>query len=197
MTLQKLQQQNQELQRHLQEQQEIVNTKRLRADRRSRAQTQEFANLTAELLVGQRGPELHMEGMRMGVKVEKPEAYDGDKSRDLDTWLFQVREHLNLTVIPERGHVPYAASLLRGNAALWWRETCEGNGRPVTWEDFCRVLREQFRPEDYGRRGRDELAGLRQYGKETVADFVSHFRTTYLKIQDVSEAESWTSLFAR
>ena len=125
----------------------------------------------------------------MGVKVEKPEADDGDKSRDLDTWLFQVRKHLNLTVIPRRGHVPCAASLLCGNAALWWRETCEGNRRPATWEDFCRVLREQFRPEDYGRRGRDELAGLRQYGKETVADFVSRFRATCLKIQDLSEAE--------
>ena len=36
-TLQELQQQNQELQCRLQEQQEIVNTERLRADRRSRA----------------------------------------------------------------------------------------------------------------------------------------------------------------
>ena len=125
----------------------------------------------------------------MGVKVEKPEVYDGDKSRNLDTWLFQVREHLNLTVIPERGHVPYAVSLLRGNAALWWHETCEGNRRPATWEDFCRVLREQFRPEDYGRREQDELAGLQQYGKETVADFVSRFRATCLKIQNLSEAE--------
>ena len=88
----------------------------------------------------------------MGVKVEKPEAYDGDKTRDLDTWLVQVREHLNLTVIPERGHVPYAA--------LWWHETCEGNHCPATWEDFCRILREQFRPKDYGCRGRGELAGL-------------------------------------
>ena len=51
-TLQELQQQNQELQRHLQEQQEVVNTERLCADCRSRAQMQEFANLTAELLAG-------------------------------------------------------------------------------------------------------------------------------------------------
>ena len=78
----------------------------------------------------------------MGVKVEKPEVYDGDKSRDLDKWLFQVREHLNLTVIPERGHISYAASLLRSNAALWWCETCEGNHCPAMWEDFSRVLRE-------------------------------------------------------
>ena len=96
----------------------------------------------------------------MGVKLEKPKAYDGDKSYDLDTWLFQVREHLNLTVIPEQGLVPYAASLLHGNAMLWLHKMCEGNHRPAMWEDFCRVLREQFWLEDYGRRGQDELAGL-------------------------------------
>ena len=107
------------------------------ADSKSRAQTQEFANLTVELIVGRREPEIPMEGMQMGVKVEKPDTYDGDKSRDLDTWLFQVCKHLNLTVIPERGHVPYATSLLRRNAAFWWHEICEGNHRPATWEDFC------------------------------------------------------------
>ena len=135
--LQELQQQSQELQCHLQEQQNIIETEHLRADRRSRAQIQEFTNLAAELLAGQRGPELQLEGMWMGVKVEKPEAYDGDKSRDLDTWLFQVHKHLNLTLIPERGHVPYAASLLHDNVALWWHEMCEGNCRPAMWDEFC------------------------------------------------------------
>ena len=149
----------------------------------------EFTNLTAELLAGRRGPDVQFDGMRIGVKVEKPEAYSGEKGRDLDTWLFQVREHLNITNIPARGHVPYAASLLRGNAALWWREQCEANRRPAAWEDFCRVLHEQFRPEDYSRRGRDELAELRQYTREYVADFVFRFRTTCLKIADLSDAE--------
>ena len=56
--LQELQQQSQELQCHLQEQQNIVETEHLRANRGLRAQIQEFLNLTAELLAGQRGPEL-------------------------------------------------------------------------------------------------------------------------------------------
>ena len=89
----------------------------------------------------------------MGVQVEKLDMYNGDKSHDLDTWLFQVHKHLNLTVIPERDHVPYAASLLHGNAALWWGETCEGDCCPAMWDDFCQVLHEQFWPKDYGRRG--------------------------------------------
>ena len=55
------------------EQQDLVATERLRGDRRSRAQMQEFANLTAELLVGRQGPEVQFEGMRLSIKVEKPE----------------------------------------------------------------------------------------------------------------------------
>ena len=142
-----------------------------------------------ELLAGRQGPDVQFEGMRIGVKVEKSETYSGEKTRDLDTWLFQVRKHLDITTIPVRGHVPYAASLLRGNATLWWRETCEGHRRPAMWDDFCRMLRKQCRPEDYGRRGCDELATMQQYGKESVADFVFRFRATCLKIPDLSEAE--------
>ena len=51
------------------------------------------------------------------------------------------------------------------------------------------MLREQFRPEDYGRRGRDELATMRQGSRESVADFVSRFRATCLKVPDLAEAE--------
>ena len=140
--LQALRQQNEELVHTVQEQQEMVAMERLRADCRARAQMQEVANLTAELLAGRQGPDVQVQGMRIGVKVEKPKIYSGKKSLDLDTWLFQVREHLQITTVPAPCHVPYAASLLRGNAALWWRETCEGNRRPATWDDFCRMLRD-------------------------------------------------------
>ena len=40
---------------------------------------QEFTKLTAELSAGQQGPEVQMEGMRISVKVEKPENYNGSK----------------------------------------------------------------------------------------------------------------------
>ena len=57
---------------------------------------------------------MQWEGMRIGVKVEKPVTYIGEKGCDLDTWLFQVREHLEITTIPIQGHVQYVVSLLRG-----------------------------------------------------------------------------------
>ena len=180
---------NAELMSGLQEQREIAETAQLRADRRGRAQMQDFANLTAELIAGRRGPEGQMENVRLGVKMERPDYFEGGKTQDVDTWLFQVREHLNITVIPERGHIPYAASLFRGNAALWWREVCEGTQRPGTWDEFCCAVRDQFRPENWSRRGRDELANLYQYGKESVADFLHRFRSVCLKINNLSEDE--------
>ena len=74
----------------MQEQQEIAVMERLRGDRRYRAQTQEFANLTVELLARQKGPEVQWDGMRIGVKVKKPEMYSGEKGCDLDTRLFKL-----------------------------------------------------------------------------------------------------------
>ena len=61
--LQALRQRNEELMRAVQEQQDIVDVERRRADRRSRAQTQEFPNLTAELIAQRQGPEVQFEGM--------------------------------------------------------------------------------------------------------------------------------------
>ena len=75
-------------------------------------------------------------------------------------WLFQVQEHLNLMVILERGHIPYAPLLLHRNATLWWRDLCKGNNRPTTWNEFRRLLLEQFWPKHYSRCGRDDLAEI-------------------------------------
>ena len=136
---------------------------------------QDFTNLMAEIIAGRRGPKVQIENVRIGVKMERPNYFYGNKDQDVDTWLFQVREHLDIIVTPERGQVPYAASLFRGNAALWWREVCKVNNRPGNWNDFCCAVRNQFRIENLSRRGRDELASMYQYGKESVADFLYRF----------------------
>ena len=187
--LQATRQANAELTQGLAEQREIAETAQLRADRRGRAQMQDFANLTAEL-VAARAPQMQGD-RRFGVKMERPEYFEGGKTQDVDTWLFQVREHLDIVTLPEQARVPYAASLFRGNAALWWREVCEDahHPTPATWAAFCDEVRAQFRPANWSRRGRDELATMYQYAKETVADFLHRFRATCLKIEHLSEEE--------
>ena len=65
----------------------------------------DFANLTAKLTVGRRGLEAQMENVHIGVKMERLNYFNGSKDQDVDTWLFQVCEHLDITVIPQCGHV--------------------------------------------------------------------------------------------
>ena len=62
--------------------------------------------------------------MRVGVKVGKPETYDGGKHHNVNTWVFQIQEHLKLTNLPDRFR---AASLLRDNATMWRRELGESD----------------------------------------------------------------------
>ena len=187
--LQTLREQNETLMRELREQQSVAEAERLRAGRRTQAQVHDFANLTAELLAGRAGPAVNISGPHMGVKMERPEAFDGAKHQDVDTWLFQVGKHLRMLNIPEDSRVAYAASLLRGNAAMWWRERCKSDERAADWPTFCAMLRAQFRVENLGRHRRDELASIQQYARENVADFLFRFRGICLKIADLGEAE--------
>ena len=78
----------------------------------------------------------------------------------MNNWLFHVQEHSNLTNILSRGHIAYAALLLRHDAMMWWCELCESDNRLNTWEVFRDALHEQFRAEILNRRSRDELAML-------------------------------------
>ena len=184
-----LREQNETLMRELREQQSVVEAERLRAGRRTQAQVQDFAHLTAELLAARAGPAGNFGGPQMGVKMERPEAFDGAKHQDVDTWLFQVEENMRMVNVPADRQVAYAASLLRGNAAMWWRERCEAGERAADMLQFTAMLRAQFRVENLARRGRDELASVQQYARESVADFLFRFRGICLKIADLGEAE--------
>ena len=87
-----------------------------------------------------------------------------------------------LTRIPADSQVGYAASLLLGNAAMLWREKCEGGHRIESWEDFKAGLRGQFRIDNLVRRARDDLYALRQKEKESVANFLHKFRQVCIRI---------------
>ena len=190
-----LREQNETLMRELREQQSVAEAERLRAGRRTQAQVQDFAHLTAELLAARAGPAGNFGGPQMGVKMERPEAFDGAKHQDVDTWLFQVDEHMRMVNVPADRQVAYAASLLRGNAAMWWRERCEAGERAADMLHFTAELRAQFRVENLARRGRDELASIQQYARESVADFLFRFRGICLKIVDLGEHVEYLDFF--
>ena len=142
-------------------------------------------------------PAANIGGMNLGVKLERPEAFEGAKHQDVDTWLFQVGEHLWMLNIPVPSQVAYAASLLRGNAAMWWRERCKAGVRPADWDALCAMLRTQFRVENLARRGRNELASVQQYARESVADFLFRFWGYASKFLTWGRRKSWIVFVVR
>ena len=65
---------------------------------------QDFANLTAELIAGRRSAEVQMDPVRLGVKMERPDYFEGGKLQDVvvrgritgpyaDEFLLLVRSH--------------------------------------------------------------------------------------------------------
>ena len=112
-----------------------------------------MAQLTAKLIAGH--------GMEaIALKVEKYETYNGAKHRDVDQWLFQPEEHISLTRIPTNSQVAHAASLLRGNVAMWRWELCEGSNRLDAWGAFKTKMRAQFCMDNLIKRARDALYAL-------------------------------------
>ena len=112
----------------------------------------------------------------MGLKVEKPETYDGARHHDVDTWLFQVEEHMSLTRIPVDSQVAYVALLLRRNAAIWWGEICESENRLDAWEAFKTSMHGQFCMDNLTKRETDDLYALQQKENKLVSDFLHKFQ---------------------
>jgi len=59
-----------------------------------------------------------------GIKPIKPEIFEGltEKRLHVDTWLFQINQYYDLVkVTDESTRIRYAASLLKGNASLWYQ----------------------------------------------------------------------------
>ena len=55
------------------------------------------------------------------IKPQKPDTFDGQREGlSTDAWLFQLEQYGELTNLDEAVLVQFAATLLQGNAAIWW-----------------------------------------------------------------------------
>ena len=122
------------------------------------------------------------------LKMAKPETYHGlreTSSLTPDTWLFQMKQYIELHNQNPDHAVPFAATFLQGNALLWWRNL--GDHRPLTWATFSATLTKEFQPIDATRTARNQLANLAQ--THSVSEYTAAFRILALAIPDLSPAE--------
>jgi Ty3 transposon capsid-like protein len=123
------------------------------------------------------------------LKSAKPETYHGVReapSMTPDTWLFQMKQYIELQQHNPDYSVRFAATFLQGNALLWWRSL--GSNIPTTWDTFSVALSQEFQPIDATRTARNQLANLFQ--THSVTEYTAAFRTLALSIPDLSPAET-------
>ena len=67
------------------------------------------------------------------VRVQQPEKFDPSKKTDIVVWLYKVNLWFETAQIPEEIKIVQAASLLDGNAFIWWMMLTRNNQQPTTW----------------------------------------------------------------
>ena len=122
-------------------------------------------------------------------KPAKPETYYGlceTAAPTPDAWLFQMKQYLEIHQQNLDMAVPFAATYLRGNALLWWRNL--GILMPQTWTTFATAITKEFQPIDAIQTARDQLANLVQ--THSVSEYTAAFQLLALAIPDLSLAET-------
>jgi hypothetical protein len=122
-------------------------------------------------------------------KPARPEFYQGQRDfLVLSNWLFSVDIFLSATAIPEQMYSTFIATLLKGEALLWFRATYGSSDlATVSWDMLKAAIRQYFAPPNENRRLQDEWANLRQTG--TVNAYVSYIIALAMQIPDISETQ--------
>ena len=127
------------------------------------------------------------------VKPPKPNAYGGRRGEDIDGWLFQLEQYLDICRIADDGtRVQLAAAFFKDHAAIWWRNHISsaralGNDRITKWDELKKALVAQFKPVNASKLARDRLANLRQ--TQSVQTYVYAFRSIILEIPNITDDE--------
>ena len=125
------------------------------------------------------------------IKLPTPDKYDGSSQpRAAENFLFRCEQHFLGMSIPADKQVLFAAGLLTGGAASWWRFTCmahAGEESLYDWDEFSEQLLARFRAVNSARHARDQLANLVQSG--SVRTYASKMQELAMQIPDIGEGE--------
>ena len=124
------------------------------------------------------------------AKPSTPETFHGRTSEDISQWLFSIEQYFLASRVNDNNQqVNYAASLLRGSAALWWRQLVEDSGRPNTWAQFSNAIRYQFVTTNTSIETRYHLSNLHQRTGHGVTEYARQCVALCLRLRDMSETD--------
>jgi hypothetical protein len=132
----------------------------------------------------------------VNLKPGKPNTFNGQRKYDVDAWLSEVERYFKacgiLNVIADERCVPYAVTILRGDASIWWESNQimirEEELEPVVyWYQFQDAIRTQFQAANKSQTARDELSKLSQ--KKSVLAYTAEFNRLCIRIDNLHYTE--------
>ena len=125
--------------------------------------------------------------LHSNLKYPPPQKFDGSPKTPVTNWLFNVELFFDAVGAPDEQCTPYAALLLTGNAQTWWKSLKERGTHPRHWDQFKRMIKEQFYTINEDKKARDALRNLKQ--TTSVANYIGTFTELTLRINDMSDAD--------
>jgi hypothetical protein len=126
------------------------------------------------------------------LKPDRPPPFSGKKGESLEAWIFQMEQYCELLPVLVPSRVPFAATFLKENAALWYRAYSRDfvwhgvHANPPPWHDFTAALRQQFIPVNVSTNAYDRLRRLTQ--RTSVNQYSHEFRAIMLDLPDMDAA---------
>ena len=131
-------------------------------------------------------------GQPSRLKTQKPPTFSGDTKGDVDDWVFRVEQYYVANETPQDKRVVYAASLLTGSAASWWRTLWETNAHSEAcneWGAFKEALRTQFKFISAHTRAREELYATPVHAFREMSEYCRFFRSKVLQAGNMTTEE--------
>ena len=74
--------------------------------------------------------------MRFDIKPKDPPVFTGKSSDDIEVWVQQVDNDLQLLGGSDSMQVSYVGTLLQGTAQLWFQRKCSAGRRSDLWQEL-------------------------------------------------------------
>ena len=132
------------------------------------------------------------------LKVGQAPKYGGERTEDVDSWIFLLEELFELTSVTlDELRIRFAGQCLVKHAATWYRAcrmataavaSASARVRFTTWVEFKSAIKAQFQPTDKVAEAKEELLRLDQ-GKGTVRDFTERFLHLATVVPDMRDQD--------
>ena len=117
-----------------------------------------------------------------------PPTYHGNVKEDVSKWTGYMTDFLTFMQGTAEQQVRFAATYLRENAGIWWRNYVKKNGYPRCWTELSKALNARFGDPNRARKARAKLMGIQQ-GQRKIQEYIAEFEALLYKLP--SYDESW------